>query len=52
MAKAGINWITPPGVLARNIERYGDRVIVAVKAVAEYIAIEMVDYAKGNAPWT
>lgn len=52
MAKAGIVWITPPDVLAASIEKYGERVVVAVKAVAEYMTVKVVDYARLNAPWT
>lgn len=51
MAKAGITWTVSPETLARNIEKYGDRVMAAVKAVAEYADLNMVDYAKQNAPW-
>lgn len=52
MARGGITWTIPPSTLARNIEEYGDKVLVAVHAVAEYMAQKIEDYAKVNAPWT
>lgn len=48
----GIRWVRPPEGLARAIEQYGDRVLVAVQAVAGRIATQMEGDAKGNAPWT
>ena len=49
---AGIRWVRPPDQLAAAIERYGDRVLTAVQAVAQYIATEMQNSAQHNAPWT
>lgn len=51
MSRGGITWITPPSTLARNIEKYVDKVLVAVMAVAEYMAQKIEDYAKVNASW-
>ena len=51
-AKAGIRWTTPPSELATAIERYGDRVLTAVAAVAQRVATEMQNQAKADAPWT
>lgn len=51
-AKAGIRWSTPPSELATAIERYGDRVLTAVAAVAQYVATQMQNQAKADAPWT
>ena len=51
MARGGITWIIPPERLAKNIEAYGDRVLVAIHAVAEYMAQRIEDYAKQNAVW-
>lgn len=48
----GIRWIRPPEALARAIEQYGDRVLVAVQAVAGRIATQMEGDAKASAPWT
>lgn len=50
--KTGIRWIKPPEALARAIERYGDKVLIAVQAVAGRIAAEMQNDARANAPWT
>ncbi len=47
----GIRWRTPPSELARSLEQYGDRVLTAVAAVAQYVATQMQDAAKANAPW-
>ncbi len=50
--QAGIRWSTPPSELAAAIERYGDRVLTAVAAVAQRVATEMQNQAKADAPWT
>lgn len=49
---AAISWIAPPRNLSVNIGRYGDRVIVAVMAVAEYMAQKIQSSMRQNAPWT
>jgi hypothetical protein len=46
-----IRWIRPPSELARAVEQYGDRALVAVAAVADRIAKEMQNDARGSAPW-
>lgn len=51
-ASARIRWTRPPGELARAIERYGDRVLQAVAAVAQYAATQMQNDAKAQAAWT
>ncbi len=51
-AQAGIRWTTPPSELATAVERYGDRVLTAVAAVAQRVASEMQNQAKADAPWT
>lgn len=51
-ANTGIRWVVPPETLANAIERYGDRVITAVTAVAGRVAAEMANSARANAPWT
>lgn len=50
--QTGIHWVTPPSALATAIERYGERVLVAVTAVAGRIASAMEAEAKATAPWT
>jgi hypothetical protein len=47
-----VRWETPPSALAQAVERYGDRVLTAVAAVAQYAATQMQNDAKANAPWT
>ncbi len=51
-AKTGIRWVTPPANLAKAIDQYGARVLVAVTAVAGRLATIMQNSAKQNAPWT
>ncbi len=48
----GAVWVKPPSDLAKAIEQYGDRVYVAVRAVADFIAQKMQGEARQNAPWT
>jgi hypothetical protein len=52
MAGSGIRWVTPPSELAKAIEKYGDRVMVAVKAIADYIATQAQNDMRANAPWS
>ena len=51
-AFAGIRWTRPPAELAVAIERYGDRALQAVAAVAQYAATQMQNDAKAQAAWT
>lgn len=51
MTTSGIYWITPPERLIENIEKYGERVLIAVHAVASYVGIEMANQGKLNATW-
>ena len=51
-SKTGIRWTRPPSELARAIEQYGDRVLVAVNAVAARMATVLQEDARANAPWT
>ena len=51
-AKPGIRWSTPPSELAMAVERYGDRVLTAVAGIAQYVATQMQNQAKADAPWT
>lgn len=47
-----MRWQRAPSELATAVERYGDRVLQAVAAVAQYTATAMQNDAKANAPWT
>jgi len=51
-AKTGIRWTVPPSELAMAVERYGDRVLTAVAGIAQYVATQMQNQAKADAPWT
>ncbi len=51
-SKGGIRWQRPPSELATAIERYGDRVLTTVAAIAQYAATQMQNDAKANATWT
>ena len=44
-------WITPPETLAKNIEDYGRRLLVAIQAMATYWGQLCQDDARRNAPW-
>jgi hypothetical protein len=46
-----IEWVTPPSVLANNIAKYGERILVAVQAVATRWGQGIQDDARRNAPW-
>ncbi len=48
----GVVWITPPTALLKAIEQYGAKVLVAVHAVADFIAQRLQDDARRDAPWT
>ena len=48
----GIRWQRPPSELATAIERYGDRVLTTVAAIAQYVATQMQNDAKAQASWT
>lgn len=50
--QSGIRWVRPPSQLAKAVDQYGERVLVAVTAVAGRIATIMQNSAKQNAPWT
>lgn len=52
MPQPTIVWRTPPDALARAIEQYGERVLIAVAAVAGQLATKMEGAAKRDAPWT
>lgn len=48
---ASIEWDVHPDTLARNIKKYGDRVMPAVLAIAKYIAAKSQNEMRTNAPW-
>ena len=49
---ARMYWVQPPENLARNVGLYGNRVMIAIKALADFLAQKMQDDMRQNAPWT
>lgn len=49
--KSRVVWIQPPSKMAQALDRYGDRVQIAIVAVAEFIGQQMANEAKRNARW-
>jgi hypothetical protein len=49
--QTGIRWVRPPSELATAVERYGDRVLTKVAAIAQYTATAMQNDAKADATW-
>ncbi len=47
-----VRWIRPPSELAKAVEKYGDRVFVAILAVAQYVATQAQNDMRRNATWT
>ncbi len=45
-------WIKTPDELAKAYAQYADRVVVAVKALADYLAQKMQGEMREGAPWT
>lgn len=50
-AKVDFVWIIPPSVLQQGLEAWGNRVVTAVKAVADYIATQAQNDMRVGAPW-
>lgn len=50
--KTGIVWVRPPSALADAVEKYGERVYVALRAVADQFASILQDEARREASWT
>ena len=44
-------WVVPPGTLAAELDRVLERLMVAIKAVADYICVKMQNEARAGAPW-
>lgn len=45
-------WVVPPTYLADNLEKYGQKIHTAVRAVAEYWSQEVQNDMRTNAPWS
>lgn len=52
MAASTIVWEVPPSVISRGLEKYGDRVLTAILALAQYFGQKMQDEMRRNAKWT
>jgi hypothetical protein len=52
MPRVGVRWQRAPSELATAVEQYGERVLQAVAAVAQYTATQMQNDAKAQAAWT
>lgn len=50
--KTDFVWVIPPTRMAQNVTAYGDKVQVAIRALAEFIATKLQNEARQNAPWT
>lgn len=48
---SGFEWVVSPDVIARGIERYGAKMLVAVQAAATYWGQYVQDAARNDAPW-
>lgn len=46
-----LKWVVPPMKLAKGIEDYGQKVLVAIQAVANYWGQSNQDEARENAQW-
>ena len=46
-----IYWVTPPSVLVKGIEEYGQKVLAAVHAVAVYWGQKVQNETRRGAPW-
>lgn len=52
MARTGFRWVkAPEAELMPNIQGYGTKVLVAVRAVADFMAQKMQGEMRANAPW-
>lgn len=47
-----VRWIQPPSDLQKAVALYGERVFVAIHAVAAHIATEAQNEMRTSAPWT
>lgn len=47
----GFFWVVSPDVIAKGIEQYGDKALVAVKGVGDDFAQRIQDYSRQHAPW-
>jgi hypothetical protein len=48
---SGFQWIVSPKVIADGLDKYGEKALAAVQAVANYWGQSVQDDARVNAPW-
>jgi hypothetical protein len=48
---SGFEWVVSPDVIAKGLEDYGERALVAIQAVANYWGQENQDEAREEANW-
>jgi len=51
MPGSGFEWVVSPKVIAKGLEDYGERALVAIQAVANYWGQSIQDEARQNASW-
>lgn len=49
---ASLQWTTPPSVLAKSVNAWGDKLIEMLRAVVGSYRQLIENYAKEHAPWT
>ena len=47
----GFKWVVSPDVIAKGLDDYGNQVMVALQAVANYWGQGVQDQARQDAPW-
>jgi len=47
----GFEWVVAPDVIAKGLEEYGERALVAIQAVANYWGQSIQDEAREDAVW-
>lgn len=48
---SGFQWVVSPAVIAKGLEDYGERALIALQAVANYWGQSVQDQSRENAPW-
>lgn len=48
---SGFQWVVAPDVIAKGLEDYGEKALIALQAVANYWGQSVQDEARQNAPW-
>jgi len=48
---SGFQWVVSPKVIADGLEEYGEKVLIALQAVANYWGQSIQDEARENAVW-